>query len=93
MLLISCPWCGPRDEAEFHYGGQAHVPYPEDPPAALTDEEWARYLFFRDNPQGPVRRTLEPHGRLPQVVQRPAQHGDERDPGDLQAGRAPTADT
>ncbi|MGW6912031.1 sarcosine oxidase subunit alpha family protein [Streptomyces sp. NPDC054940] len=52
MLLIPCPWCGPRDEAEFHYGGQAHVPYPENP-AALTDEEWARYLFFRDNPKGP----------------------------------------
>ncbi|MET8248954.1 sarcosine oxidase subunit alpha family protein [Streptomyces sp. NPDC005202] len=52
MLLIPCPWCGPRDETEFHYGGQAHVPYPEDP-AALTDEEWARYLFFRDNPKGP----------------------------------------
>ncbi|MFF5015312.1 sarcosine oxidase subunit delta family protein [Streptomyces sp. NPDC001165] len=52
MLLITCPWCGPRDEAEFHYGGQAHVPYPEDP-ASLTDEEWARYLFFRDNPKGP----------------------------------------
>ncbi|MFF8845619.1 sarcosine oxidase subunit alpha family protein [Streptomyces sp. NPDC015127] len=52
MLLIPCPWCGPRDEAEFHYGGQAHVPYPEDP-APLSDEEWARYLFFRDNPKGP----------------------------------------
>jgi len=52
MLLIPCPWCGPRDEAEFHYGGQAHVPYPENP-ADLTDEEWARYLFFRDNPKGP----------------------------------------
>ncbi|AZP15905.1 sarcosine oxidase subunit alpha family protein [Streptomyces aquilus] len=52
MLLIPCPWCGPRDEAEFHYGGQAHVPYPETP-SSLTDEEWARYLFFRDNPKGP----------------------------------------
>ncbi|WP_405952066.1 sarcosine oxidase subunit delta family protein [Streptomyces prunicolor] len=52
MLLIPCPWCGPRDEAEFHYGGQAHVVYPETP-ADLTDEEWARYLFFRDNPKGP----------------------------------------
>ncbi|WP_405727303.1 sarcosine oxidase subunit delta [Streptomyces sp. NBC_01537] len=52
MLLIPCPWCGPRDEAEFHYGGQAHIAYPEDP-AALTDDEWARYLFFRDNPKGP----------------------------------------
>ena len=52
MLLISFPWCGPRDEAEYHYGGQAHVPYPADP-AMLSDEEWARYLFFRDNPRGP----------------------------------------
>ncbi|WP_086784185.1 sarcosine oxidase subunit alpha family protein [Streptomyces caniscabiei] len=52
MLLITCPWCGPRDEAEFHYGGQAHVAYPETP-SALSDEEWARYLFFRDNTKGP----------------------------------------
>jgi heterotetrameric sarcosine oxidase delta subunit len=52
VQLITCPYCGPRDEAEFNYGGQAHVPYPEDP-AALSDEEWARYLFFRDNPRGP----------------------------------------
>ncbi|HLS32032.1 MAG TPA: sarcosine oxidase subunit delta, partial [Brevibacterium sp.] len=22
MLLIDCPHCGPRDEVEFHYGGQ-----------------------------------------------------------------------
>ncbi|MFJ6895060.1 sarcosine oxidase subunit delta family protein [Streptomyces hokutonensis] len=52
MLLIPCPWCGPRDEAEFHYGGQAHVAYPETP-ADLTDEDWARYLFFRANTKGP----------------------------------------
>ena len=52
MLLITCPWCGPRDETEFHYGGQAHVAHPEDP-HALSDEEWAAYLFYRDNPRGP----------------------------------------
>ncbi|MDP3891051.1 sarcosine oxidase subunit delta [Nocardioides sp.] len=52
MMLLNCPWCGPRDETEYHYGGQAHVPYPEDT-SAQTDEEWAEYLFFRDNPQGP----------------------------------------
>ncbi|MCY9783402.1 sarcosine oxidase subunit delta [Nocardiopsis sp. EMB25] len=52
MQLIPCPWCGPREETEFHYGGQAHVAYPQDP-AALTDEAWARYVFFRDNPSGP----------------------------------------
>jgi heterotetrameric sarcosine oxidase delta subunit len=52
MQLITCPYCGPREEVEFHYGGQAHVPHPVDP-GALTDEEWAHYLFFRDNPRGP----------------------------------------
>ncbi|MEV4747712.1 sarcosine oxidase subunit delta [Streptosporangium sp. NPDC049248] len=52
MLLLNCPWCGPRDETEYHYGGQAHVRYPQAP-ADLTDREWAEYLFFRDNPEGP----------------------------------------
>ena len=51
MLLISCPWCGPRDESEFGYGGQAHIARPE-PPETVTDEEWASYLFYRDNPKG-----------------------------------------
>ncbi|WP_410588070.1 sarcosine oxidase subunit delta [Amycolatopsis sp. lyj-23] len=52
MQLIPCPWCGPREEAEFHYGGQAHIAYPPDP-SALSDEEWAKFVFFRDNPSGP----------------------------------------
>lgn len=51
MLLITCPWCGPRDEIEFRYGGQAHLAYPDDP-AALSDSEWAEFLFMRDNPKG-----------------------------------------
>jgi heterotetrameric sarcosine oxidase delta subunit len=51
VLLILCPWCGPRDEVEFRYGGQAGVAYPGDPDA-LTDEEWAEYLFMRENPKG-----------------------------------------
>ncbi|AJE81859.1 sarcosine oxidase subunit alpha [Streptomyces albus] len=52
MLLIACPWCGPRDEAEFHYGPPAHHDHPADP-ALLSDEEWGRYLFFHDNTRGP----------------------------------------
>ncbi|SFB43180.1 sarcosine oxidase subunit alpha/sarcosine oxidase subunit delta [Amycolatopsis marina] len=51
MMLIPCPWCGPRNENEYRYGGQAHVAYPADP-HALSDEQWARYLFFRENPKG-----------------------------------------
>ena len=51
MLRITCPWCGPREEIEFHCGGQAHIARPKDPDA-LSDEEWADYLFMRDNPKG-----------------------------------------
>ena len=52
MLLVECPWCGPRDETEFHYGGQAHIVPPADPDA-VDDAAWADYLFMRDNPKGP----------------------------------------
>ncbi len=52
MMQLTCPWCGPRDENEYHYGGQAHVAYPKHP-ESLSDEQWAEYLFFRDNPKGP----------------------------------------
>ena len=51
MQLISCPWCGAREETEFQYAGQAHVSYPADP-YVLGDAEWAQYVFFRDNPKG-----------------------------------------
>jgi heterotetrameric sarcosine oxidase delta subunit len=51
MLLIRCPWCGPRDETEFRYGGEAQVARPADP-AALDDAAWAEYLFMRNNPKG-----------------------------------------
>lgn len=51
MLLIHCPWCGPREEVEFHCGGQAHIERPADP-STLSDEQWADFLFMRDNPKG-----------------------------------------
>ncbi|MBC3841307.1 sarcosine oxidase subunit delta [Streptacidiphilus sp. 4-A2] len=52
MLLIACPWCGEREELEFHYGGQAHVAHPAEP-EGLSDSQWGEYLFVRDNPKGP----------------------------------------
>lgn len=51
MLLIDCPWCGPREQREFRYGGEAHIVRPADP-AALDDAAWAGYLFMRRNPKG-----------------------------------------
>ncbi len=54
MLMIECPWCGPRDEIEFTCGGEAHITRPADPDA-LSDAEWADYLFMRTNPKGSHR--------------------------------------
>lgn len=51
MLLISCPWCGERDQSEFSYGGEAAIARPAAP-AELSDEQWGDYLFMRTNPKG-----------------------------------------
>ncbi len=51
MLLIHCPYCGERPEVEFSYGGQAHLARPAQP-ADLSDDEWAAWLYLRDNPRG-----------------------------------------
>jgi sarcosine oxidase subunit delta len=51
MLLIPCPWCGERDEAEFHCGGQSHIARPTEP-ERISDPEWADYLYMRDNTKG-----------------------------------------
>ena len=45
MLLIDCPYCGPRDEHEFSCGGEAHIARPLEPDS-LSDEQWADYLFM-----------------------------------------------
>lgn len=54
MMLLPCPWCGPRNAGEFRYVGEAG---PRPDPAAATPEEWRRYLYLHANPCGPVRET------------------------------------
>ena len=50
MLLIPCPYCGPRNQVEFTYGGDATVRRPaNDAPIA----EWFDYVYLRDNRSGP----------------------------------------
>lgn len=51
MLKIHCPWCGPRAESEFSYGGEAHIARPLETDS-LSDAQWADYLFMRKNPKG-----------------------------------------
>ena len=51
MLLIPCPYCGPRDYTEFTYSGDAGLRRPADP-AAVSDRDWHDFIYLRDNPRG-----------------------------------------
>ena len=51
MLVLTCPWCGPREEIEFRYGGEAGVTAPA-PDQRIETEDMASFLFFRSNPKG-----------------------------------------
>lgn len=62
MLLIHCPYCGPRPETEFRCGGEAHIARPADP-SVMDDTAWANYLFYRSNPKGEhAERWMHAHG-------------------------------
>ncbi|GEC27101.1 MULTISPECIES: sarcosine oxidase subunit delta [Pseudonocardia] len=49
MMLLPCPWCGPRNVTEFRYGGRA-VERPD--PGTTSPERWRRYLHLQKNPLG-----------------------------------------
>ena len=62
MLIIECPYCGPRDQLEFSNGGEAHVKRP-DGSQDISDREWAEYVFIRSNPKGLFyERWVHSHG-------------------------------
>ena len=54
MLLIPCPWCGPREQFEFAFGGEAPGRRPADP-SMLDDATWTDYLFTTVNVMGAGR--------------------------------------
>lgn len=49
MILIRCPYCGPRNSNEFVSTAETK----ERPdPATVTPEGWRDYLYNHDNPEG-----------------------------------------
>jgi heterotetrameric sarcosine oxidase delta subunit len=50
MLQIECPWCGPRAQTEFSYGGDATLRVPAEADAPL--EQCIEALYLRANPKG-----------------------------------------
>ena len=53
MMLIPCPFCGPRNEDEFTCWSEV-VPRPADP-SSLSDAEWTDFVYTHRNPKGRVR--------------------------------------
>jgi sarcosine oxidase subunit delta len=53
MQIFPCPFCGPRDEIEFHYVGEPKARL--EPAGSVSDAEWADYLYFNSNTKGLAR--------------------------------------
>ena len=51
MQQFPCPFCGLRDETEFHFAVEAGHPRPE-PAEEVTDARWAQYLYMNKAPRG-----------------------------------------
>lgn len=51
MQRFKCPFCGERDETEFHFAVEAGHPRPE-PAQEVSDERWAEYLYLHKSPKG-----------------------------------------
>jgi sarcosine oxidase subunit delta len=61
MLILACPFCGPRNEQEFVCAGEASQRPAQ--PQSLDDAAWADHLYHRDNPDTPVHeRWWHAHG-------------------------------
>lgn len=50
-MRLPCPFCGPRDSAEFSYRGDAMLTRP--PADDASTEVVAEHVYLRDDPVGP----------------------------------------
>ena len=54
MIVIDCPYCGPRNSTEFRHAGEAG----HKRNITTTDPaQWRYYLYVHDNPMGWTRET------------------------------------
>ena len=49
-MLITCPYCGPRDVSEFSYQGDGNRTRPD--PASTDQAAWNAYVYDRTNIAG-----------------------------------------
>ncbi|MEQ1950625.1 sarcosine oxidase subunit delta family protein [Mesorhizobium sp. CN2-181] len=49
-MLITCPYCGPRDVSEFSYQGDGNRTRPD--PSSTDQSAWNAYVYDRVNTAG-----------------------------------------
>jgi sarcosine oxidase subunit delta len=49
VILLPCPYCGPRNASEFRYVGELATRPDQN---ATGIDEWRAFLYMRDNPAG-----------------------------------------
>ncbi len=54
MQIFDCPFCGERDETEFHFVSEAGKVRPE-PACQVSADTWAAYLHVKQNVKGAGR--------------------------------------
>ncbi len=54
MILVPCPFCGPRNASEFRWGGEIKR---RPDPNNTTKEQWRAHLYFRRNGAGWITET------------------------------------
>ncbi|TWH01129.1 sarcosine oxidase subunit delta [Mesorhizobium sp. J18] len=59
-MLITCPYCGPRDLSEYTYQGDANRTRPD--PASTDQAAWNAYVYERTNPAGDHREYWQHSG-------------------------------
>ena len=59
-MIITCPYCGPRDVSEFAYQGDGNRVRPD--PASTDVAAWNDYVYDRPNPAGDHRELWQHAG-------------------------------
>lgn len=59
-MLLTCPYCGPRDVSEFTYQGDGNRQRPA--PASQDLQAWNEYVYDRQNPAGDLNEIWQHSG-------------------------------
>ena len=72
MILVPCPYCGPRNASEFRWGGEIK---PRPDPNSTTKAAMARLPVFQTQRGRMDHGDLVPSGRMRPIFSQRTPHG------------------